>query len=60
MPARAESLNLIEEEPQAPEPEDATVLTDVEGRVRLRTCEHLPYRPDQKLIEDLNLAGEAG
>lgn len=36
-----------------------TALTDVEGRVDL---EHVAfsYRPDQKLIEDLNLAVEAG
>ena len=52
-------FELIEEEPQAPEPADATVLTDVEGRVDL---EHVAfsYRPDQKLIEDLNLAVKPG
>lgn len=48
-------FELIEEEPQVPEPADATALMDVEGRVDL---EHVAfsYRPDQKLIEDLNLA----
>ena len=52
-------FELIEEEPQVPEPEDATALTDVEGRVDL---EHVAfsYRPDQKLIEDLNLAVKPG
>ena len=52
-------FELIEEEPQVPEPADATALTDVEGRVDL---EHVAfsYRPDQKLIEDLNLAVRPG
>ena len=52
-------FELIEEEPQVPEPADATVLTDVEGRVNL---EHVAfsYRPDQKLIEELNLAVKPG
>ena len=52
-------FELIEEETQVPEPADATVLTDVEGRVDL---EHVAfsYRPDQKLIEDLNLAVRPG
>lgn len=52
-------FELIEEEPQVPEPADATALTDVGGRVDL---EHVAfsYRPDQKLIEDLNLAVKPG
>ncbi len=52
-------FELIEEEPQVLEPADATALTDVEGRVDL---EHVAfsYRPDQKLIEDLNLAVKPG
>ena len=52
-------FELIEAEPQVPEPADATALTDVEGRVDL---EHVAfsYRPDQKLIEDLNLAVKSG
>ena len=52
-------FELIEEEPQVPEPADATALTDVEGRVDL---EHVAfsYRPDQKLIENLNLAVKPG
>ena len=52
-------FELIEEEPQVPEPADASVLTDVQGRVDL---DHVvfSYRPDQKLIEDLNLAVKPG
>ncbi len=52
-------FELIEEEPQVPEPADASVLTDVQGRVDL---DHVAfsYRPDQKLIEDLNLAVKPG
>ena len=52
-------FELIEEEPQVPEAADATALMDVEGRVDL---EHVAfsYRPDQKLIEDLNLAVKPG
>ena len=52
-------FELIEEEPQVPEPADATVLTDVEGRVDLERVA-FSYRPDQKLIEDLNLAVKPG
>ena len=52
-------FELIEEEPQVPEPEDATALTDVEGRVDLERVA-FSYRPDQKLIEDLNLAVKPG
>ena len=52
-------FELIEEEPQMPEPADATALTDVEGRVDLEHVE-FSYRPDQKLIEDLNLAVKPG
>lgn len=52
-------FELIEEEPQVPEPADATALTDVEGRVDLERVA-FSYRPDQKLIEDLNLAVNPG
>lgn len=52
-------FELIEEEPQVPEPADATALTDVEGRVDLERVA-FSYRPDQKLIEDLNLAVKPG
>ena len=52
-------FELIEEEPQIPEPEDVKVLTDVEGNVRLQNV-RFAYRPDQKLIENLNLTVKPG
>ncbi len=47
-------FSLIAEEAQAPEPEDAEPLADVEGNVDL---EHVwfSYSPEKKLIEDFNL-----
>ena len=52
-------FELIEEEPQTPEPEDVKVLTDVEGNVCLQNV-RFAYRPDQKLIETLNLTVKPG
>ena len=52
-------FELIEEEPQTPEPEDVKILTDVEGNVRLQNV-RFAYRPDQKLIENLNLTVKPG
>ena len=52
-------FELIEEEPQTPEPEDVKVLTDVEGNVSLKDV-NFAYRPDQKLIENLNLIVKPG
>ena len=52
-------FELIEEEPQTPEPEDVKVLTDVEGNVNLQNV-RFAYRPDQKLIENLNLTVNPG
>ena len=52
-------FELIEEEPQTPEPEDVKVLTDVEGNIRLQNV-RFAYRPDQKLIENLNLIVKPG
>ena len=52
-------FELIEEEPQTPEPEDVKVLTDVEGKVCLQNV-RFAYRPDQKLIENLNLTVKPG
>ena len=52
-------FELIEEEPQTPEPEDVKVLTDVEGNVCLQNVK-FAYRPDQKLIENLNLTVKPG
>ena len=52
-------FELIEEEPQTPEPEDVKALTDVEGNVCLQNV-RFAYRPDQKLIENLNLTVKPG
>lgn len=52
-------FELIEEEPQTPEPENVKVLTDVEGNVSLKDV-NFAYRPDQKLIENLNLTVKPG
>lgn len=52
-------FELIEEEPQTPEPEDVKVLTDVEGNVCLQNV-RFAYRSDQKLIENLNLTVKPG
>ena len=52
-------FELIEEEPQTPEPENVKVLTDVEGNVSLKDV-NFAYRPDQKLIENLNLIVKPG
>lgn len=50
----ARIFELIEEEPQVPDKEDAVVLKDVQGEV---TLSHVAfsYVPERKLIEDLNL-----
>lgn len=50
----ARIFELIEEEPQVPDKENAAVLQEVQGKVDL---EHVAfsYVPDKKLIEDLNL-----
>ena len=52
-------FELIEEPPQPPEPTDAVVLTDADGRVSL-TDVSFSYTPEQKLIENLNLAVQPG
>ena len=52
-------FELIEEEPQTPEPENVKVLTDVEGNINLQNV-RFAYRPDQKLIENLNLTVKPG
>ena len=47
-------FELIEEEPQIPEKEDAVHLTDIKGQIALRdVC--FSYEPDQRLIEHFNL-----
>ncbi len=47
-------FELIEEEAQVPDKEDARVLTDAEGRVDIDNVA-FSYVPDRKLIENLNL-----
>lgn len=55
----ARIFELIEEEPQEPDAEDAMVLENAEGKVNL---DHVSfsYVPDKKLIEDLNLSVKPG
>lgn len=55
----ARIFELIEEEPQVPEPEDAYVLKDVDGTVSLENVS-FSYVPDKKLIQNFNLAVKAG
>ena len=50
---------LIEEEPQIPEPADAVELADVKGSVELNDVS-FSYVPDRKLIEGLNLSVKPG
>lgn len=52
-------LELIEEEPQIPEPEDAAVLSQVKGEVSVSHV-NFSYVPDKKLIEDFNLKVRPG
>lgn len=55
----ARIFELIEEEPQIPDAEDARVLTDVEGAVSLNNVS-FSYSKDRKLIEGLNLDVKPG
>lgn len=55
----ARIFELIEEEPQVPEDEDAVVLKDASGNVSLENV-YFSYRPGQKLIEDFNLNVKPG
>ena len=52
-------FELIEAEPQVPEPENAAVLDNVNGEV---DAEHVwfSYQPEQKLIEDFSLSVDPG
>ncbi len=52
-------FDLIEEEPQIPEPENAVKLTDVKGNVRLSDVS-FSYVPERKLIEHFNLDVKPG
>lgn len=52
-------FELIEEEPQVPDPEDAVELSSVTGQVELDdVC--FSYVPDKKLIEHFNLSVKPG
>ena len=55
----ARVFELIEEEPQVPEDEDAVTLTSVDGSVDLEHV-YFSYEPEQKLIEDFNLVVKPG
>lgn len=55
----ARIFELIEEELQIPDAEDARVLTDVDGAVSLNKVS-FSYSRDRKLIEDLNLDVKPG
>ena len=51
-------MELIEEEPQAPEPENAGTV-NADGHVELEKV-YFSYVPEQKLIEDFNLSVKPG
>lgn len=55
----ARIFELIEEEPQVPDAEDAVVLTDVDGDVSLEDVS-FSYVPERKLIEHFNLCVTPG
>ena len=50
---------VIDEQPQQPDKEDAGELTGVKGEVRLENID-FSYNPERKLIENLNLDVKAG
>lgn len=55
----ARLFELIEEQPQIPDKENAAVLSDPKGNVMLENVS-FSYVPDRKLIEDLNLNVKPG
>lgn len=55
----ARIFELIEEQPQIPEPENAVVLEEVDGTVTLENVS-FSYVPEKKLIEDFNLSVKPG
>lgn len=55
----ARIFELIEEDPEVPEPADAIVLSDVDGNVALEHVD-FSYVPDKKLIQDFNLQVKPG
>lgn len=52
-------FDLIEEEPQVPEKEDAVKLTEIDGNVKIQNVS-FSYVPEQRLIEDFNLNVKPG
>jgi ATP-binding cassette subfamily B protein len=50
---------LIDEEPQIPDKEDAENITKVKGDVSFENV-NFSYEPDKKLIENLNISAKAG
>lgn len=52
-------FDLIEEEPQVPDEEDAVVLQQADGSVEMEDV-YFAYEPDQRLIEDFNLSVSPG
>lgn len=52
-------FDLIEEQPQVPDGEDAVVLKQADGSVEMEDV-YFAYEPDQKLIEDFNLSVRPG
>ena len=55
----ARVFELIEEEAEVPDAEEAEELEDAKGEIRLEHV-YFSYRADQKLIEDFNLAVKPG
>ncbi len=55
----ARLIELIEEEPQVPDAQDAGVLDDAKGRVELEDVS-FSYVPEKPLIEHLNLSVQPG
>ena len=55
----ARIFELIEEEPQSPDSENAAVLDEVDGNVVLRDVA-FSYTPDKKFIENMNLIAKPG
>lgn len=55
----ARIFELIEEEPQAPDADDAKVLENPEGNVTLENV-YFSYAPEKRLIENFNLRVKSG
>lgn len=55
----ARIFELIEEEPQSPDSENASVLDEADGNVVLRDVA-FSYTPDKKFIENMNLVAKPG